>query len=65
MRIRMLHLFARVGLFALIWASLSGCFLQLALGNVEYFGSPGDEVSDYVHQLFSDETGGTCNSASE
>ncbi len=62
MRIRRLYLLARVGLFALVWASLSGCFLRLALGNVEYVGSIHDEVHDYIHKVFSDATGGTCTS---
>jgi hypothetical protein len=60
MRIRRLHLFARVGLLALIWASLSGCILHAALGNINYFGDLGDGLKDYFHNLESNATGGSC-----
>jgi hypothetical protein len=60
MRIRRLHLLARIGLFALVWAGLSGCFLRGALGNIEYVGTIGDGIQDYVHSFFSDTSGGSC-----
>jgi len=60
MRIRMLHLFARVGLFALIWASLSGCILHGMLGNIDHFTSLEDAQEDYAHKVVSDATGATC-----
>jgi hypothetical protein len=65
MRILRLRLFARVGLFALVWASLSGCFLRLALGNVEYVGSIHDEVHDYLHKVFSDAISSTASLVSQ
>src|SRR5258705_5304083 len=62
MRIRMLHLFSRAALFALLWASLSGCFLRLAVGNVNYVETGLDEINDWVQKVSSSATGGTCYS---
>src|SRR5437868_5509510 len=64
MQIRMLYLFVRVGLVALVWASLSGCFLRLAVGNVNYVDDGLGEVRDWVQKVSSGSTGGTCFSSS-
>jgi hypothetical protein len=64
MRIRGLHLFVRLCLFAMIWASLSGCLLQQAIGFFQIFSSEGSEVDRVIANILADTIGGNCSAAS-
>jgi hypothetical protein len=60
MRIRALRQFARLGVFAMIGASLSGCFLQQVMGNVQVHSGITPELRDIVANSSAIVDGGFC-----